>query len=1336
MSKNSLGKRALAVVLTLVLLLSSMAVIGVSAATGTEYHYTFDASDGYNAYETYYSTSGNNVKYRPADGIEVQLVSGGKDGASHAMKMAYTKNAPNTTHVAAFSVPNNKSSNVNGRKPGQTVYLEAGATFRITVTYKVTAYSSPMELYFGLGLGALAIDNYAKWGDIKKFKIGDITAANSTWATMSTLVTPTDNTGAYFVLKAGEETTRMGTEVIIGAIDIVPVAVTTITFNSNGGSDVAAVYGMAGDPITYPEAPTKKGCEFLGWFDTVGNPAPTTFPASDTELVAQWRDSASWGFETEAVGTELSINNNANYIAKVTDEVSFSGDHALHVQSTSQAAVTRPQVLVMDGAGNRVAVKKGKSYDISFWALRPAGSQYTTINMWLTATGNDDVYTSGSQKDVEKIFEMTDRAFAQQGVWEQFTATVDECPYSGNVRLGITTNQGAGRIIYIDDLTIKESPYVAPEEDAWSFETEEIDAKLDMNSTSTETITVQNQVFHTGKKAVRVNCANSGGNERPQMLIKDADGNVINTEVGKNYLISFWVLTPAGGHNFPYSYYFTAANTTTMHHSSSYNKNDYIIGTEQVVNQTPVQGTWQRMTYYVENCDKVGALRLGITGHGANRNAIVFYVDDIKVQEVEGGGNIPQDFEGYAKDTILSLNTNSQTSITVTDAIAANGNQSAVVNSNTSKGNTRPQMMVKDGLERQVSVYKGRNYTVTFSVYIPESEQNYAVNYWLTATDDETCFADNGPKKDDYVIAEKSGTDQLTKGVWNDVTIEIVDCARSGKLRLGITGNHVTPHKFYIDDLNVVETPGDADRYTESYEPYELDTKLSLNADASAITVTDEERHDGYQALRFDTLNNNLDAAPQLVITDYRMRPISVEAGKRYRLSFWVVVPASEPDYDLKFWVAAHENDDAFTAANPRENMVLDNQTVEIIERGAWQQVMITINDCAASGNLRLGMTGSTAAAHTFYFDDLKLEERESAAIVDEAMHFENYAVGEKLSVNTNACTAIVTDVDAHSGNKAIHVYSDNNTGDNRPQFNVVDGNGEYVRVEKGQDYFLNFYVMVPTTESYFTFSYWAAAVPEDKLDTPFVRNSEFLKNDYVIGEVSGIDQPIAGEWHLIKLAITDCKHDGYLRVGFTHHNAAPFTSNFYIDDIQLKLPDYVTVKFETNGADNPEDYPPVTIMSETVVPTQEYVDPYRYGYEFMGWFTDKNFSHDSYVDIFTDKMIGENGTVITLYALWEEWTETKAEGPAEKEEDLFDTVYYTEKVWVGDQNVADPFTSGDVPTVNDAAPIVNAPKDDVQTDDGGMPPWLIVVIIVGAVVVVGGGAAIAAVLLKKNKKA
>ena len=58
----------------------------------------------------------------------------------------------------------------------------------------------------------------------------------------------------------------------------------TITFNTNGGSEVAAISGLYGAAVEAPADPTKEGYEFAGWDATI----PTTIPAADVTINANW----------------------------------------------------------------------------------------------------------------------------------------------------------------------------------------------------------------------------------------------------------------------------------------------------------------------------------------------------------------------------------------------------------------------------------------------------------------------------------------------------------------------------------------------------------------------------------------------------------------------------------------------------------------------------------------------------------------------------------------------------------------------------------------------------------------------------------------------------------------------------------------------------------------------------------------------------------------------------------------------------------------------------------------------------------------------------------------
>ncbi len=74
----------------------------------------------------------------------------------------------------------------------------------------------------------------------------------------------------------------------------------TITFDTAGGSDIAPITQDYGTNITAPADPTREGYTFIGWDKAI----PTTMPAENITVTAQWKDS-------EKPTGEIKINENS-----------------------------------------------------------------------------------------------------------------------------------------------------------------------------------------------------------------------------------------------------------------------------------------------------------------------------------------------------------------------------------------------------------------------------------------------------------------------------------------------------------------------------------------------------------------------------------------------------------------------------------------------------------------------------------------------------------------------------------------------------------------------------------------------------------------------------------------------------------------------------------------------------------------------------------------------------------------------------------------------------------------------------------------------------------------
>jgi len=874
---------------------------------------------------------------------------------------------------------------------------------------------------------------------------------------------------------------------------------------------------------------------------------------------------------------------------------------------------------------------------------------------------------------------------------------------------------------------------VSASSDVWGFETDTLGENLSLSTTYTAVPT--DTVSHSGSRSLLLNGSKKAAAQRPQVTLKKGTGETVSVVEGGVYNVTFYVLLPEDAPDNRFFYWLTATDSTVAYTTTDEKNADLFYEPAAAIRAT--KGSWYEVKINNVTAAHSGNLRLGISIN--SNTAHVLYVDDILVESASTPTPPPAPvagpwgFESEAKGTVLDLNSNVCT-IVVSDEIPAfAGSHTAKVTSAVKSGNGRPQLTVLDAGGNKIRVFKGRSYEFTFQVFIPTGSNEYGFSYWLAAAPDEAPFT-SAYSKDAYVLAEVSSGSQPTQGQWTEITMTVSNCPYSGLLRLGLTGDINEEHSFYIDNLSVAETVLDYDMDSQSFEIYNEGDKLSLGTGAAAVTATTEDAHAGTFAAKVVATGNGIDGTPQMLVTDAAGAPIVVEKHGKYNISFYVCLPLDTADTAVCYWLTAGD-DTPFSSAHPRTGVVVDTQTVTITDKGSWQYVLVAIDDCAAAGNLRLGITGAADAPLTFYLDDVLVKTRTAGATDAEAMHFEGYPIGENLSLMNNATeTMTVTNQQSYTGLQSILVKSTSRAGDLRPQMMVKDGDGKQVKLEKGKDYYLTFMVFIPEGQDYFDLSYWAASVPDDKMDVPFVRDTDFVKNDFVVAEVSQRLAPTLGEWVEISLPITNCKLSGNLRFGITHHTQG-VKSQMYVDDIKVVPPQYILVKFDTHGS--ADVYEDVIVLSNSMVPYSG-IDPYREGYEFMGWYTDESYEREHFFDITSTPVAGVTGDVITLHARWREWSKVTIDlgGHEDEEKEEYKTIYYTDKVWVGDQNVPDPLDIGERPAHKEAAPIEEVPASPAPLAEEGLPPWLMVVIIGGAVAIIGGGAVVATVLLKKSKKA
>ena len=113
----------------------------------------------------------------------------------------------------------------------------------------------------------------------------------------------------------------------------------TITFDTNGGSEIAPITQDYGTKITVPADPTRKGYTFKGWDKKI----PETMPAENITITARWKD-------TEKPTGEIIIGTNKwnEFLNKLTFGIFFKDTQEVTINAVDNSGVVFVSYLVTD----------------------------------------------------------------------------------------------------------------------------------------------------------------------------------------------------------------------------------------------------------------------------------------------------------------------------------------------------------------------------------------------------------------------------------------------------------------------------------------------------------------------------------------------------------------------------------------------------------------------------------------------------------------------------------------------------------------------------------------------------------------------------------------------------------------------------------------------------------------------------------------------------------------------------------------------------------------------------------------------------------------------------
>ncbi len=185
----------------------------------------------------------------------------------------------------------------------------------------------------------------------------------------------------------------------------------------------------------------------------------------DDIKVEECIETSAWGFESEALGTDVDSKKSKGYTS-VSDNYAHSGSQSLYVYNGTNLGRERNMIYLKNASGSNVTVVAGKKYLVSFYAMATEESPKSVyLNMWF-ATGNGTaVRPASGDGDINFFFDDVGTSVVgltkaeNKGKWVKVTRYFEvtgSTDKGDNLLMGISdpTADNVGGHWYMDDLSV------------------------------------------------------------------------------------------------------------------------------------------------------------------------------------------------------------------------------------------------------------------------------------------------------------------------------------------------------------------------------------------------------------------------------------------------------------------------------------------------------------------------------------------------------------------------------------------------------------------------------------------------------------------------------------------------------------------------------------------------------------------------------------------------------------------------------------------------------------------------------------------------------------------